>query len=157
RFKDRALTRLPLQQAGRQLPDCAPAEGWTLQWERPAEDAPSIVVRQRTRETPQGPHEEREVYAFTGFALELDPARSSARIGRVVIPTWSPATLYTRDALEVLKSRFDLTRFRAAPRLTIETDPPKGVFAFHFKDNSGELVAPVTEAGRGSETNELRL
>jgi hypothetical protein len=157
RFKDRALTRLPLQQGGRQLPDCAPAEGWTFEWERPAEDAPSVLVRQRTRETPQGPHQEREVYAFTGFALELDLARSSARIGRVVIPTWSPAILYTRDALDILKSRFDLTKFRAAPRLTIETDPGKGVFAFHFKDNAGELVAHVTEAGRGAEKNELLL
>jgi hypothetical protein len=157
RFKDRALTRLPMKQGGRQLPDCAPAEGWTVEWERPAEDAPSVVVRQRTRETPQGPHQEREVYAFTGFALELDPARSSARIGSVVIPTWIPATLYTRDALEILKSRFDLTKFRAAPRLTIETDPGKGVFAFHFKDKAGELVVPVTEAGRGAERNELLL
>jgi hypothetical protein len=157
RFKDRALTRVPLQQGGRQLPDCAPAEGWTLQWERPAQDSPSVVVRQRTRETPQGPHEERQVYAFTGFALELDLARSSARVGRVVIQTWTPAILYTRDALEILKSRFDFTRFRAAPRLMIETDPDKGVFAFHFKDKAGELVAPVTEAGRGAEKNELQL
>lgn len=157
RFKDRTLTRLPLQQGARQLPDCAPAEGWTLRWERPAEDAPAVVVRERIRETPQGPHQEREVYAFRGFALELDPARSSARIGSVVIPTWIPATLYTRDALEILKSRFDLTRFRAAPRLAIETDPARGVFAFHFKDRAGELVAPVTQAGRGAEKNELLL
>jgi hypothetical protein len=157
RFKDRTLTRLPLQQGARRLPDCAPAEGWTLRWERPVEDAPAIAVRERTRETPEGPHREREVYAFTGFALELDPARSSARIGAVVIPTWIPAVLYTRDALEILKSRFDLTRFRAAPRLTIETEPGRGAFAFHFKDRAGELVAPVTEAGRGAENNELQL
>lgn len=157
RFKGDSLSRLPLQQGSRKLPDCGPEEGWTVRWERQAESAPSVLVRERTRETPAGPHHEREVFAFTGFALDLDAARSSSTVGSVEIPSWSEGVLYTRGALDILQSRYDLSKFRSAPRLWIEADRPRGVFALHFTDKTGELVAPVAATGPGGEAGEVRL
>jgi hypothetical protein len=157
RFRGGTLSRLPLREGSRERSDCGPAEGWTVRWERPSQEAPSVLVRERTLESPTGAHREREVFAFTGFALELDPARSSAEIGGVSIPAWSERVLYTRMALEILKSRYDLSKFRSAPRLVIEANRARGVFAFHFSDKTGELVAPVTAFGPGAEAGTFKL
>ncbi len=157
RFRDGALTRLAARNGKQDLPDCSQPDGWTASWERTAEDAPAVWVRERTRQTPRGAHREREVYVFSGFTLDLDLARSSAEIAGVPIPAWNEGILYTPAAIDTLSSRFDLTRFRSAPRLAIRTDRNKGLFALVFEDHAGRLEAPVTHAARGGESNEAAL
>ena len=157
RFRDGALTRLPARNGKQNLPDCSPPDGWTASWEKAAKDAPAVWVRERTRQTPRGAHRERDVYVFSGFTLDCDPARSSAEIAGVAIPTWNEGILYTPTAIDTLSTRFDLTRFRAAPRLAIRTDRAKGLFVFAFEDHAGRLEAPVTGAARGGEPNEVIL
>jgi len=157
RYRDGSLTRLPMRQGSRTLPDCGPDEGWTVRWERPVENAPSVLVRERTRPAAEGPLHQREVFAFTGFALDLDEARSSAELGSLAIPAWNEAVLNTKSALEVLMSRYDFTKYRSAPRLTIETDRERGVFALHFKDKEDELAAPIVASGPGPEPGEIAL
>ena len=157
RFKEGALSRLPARRGTRDLPDCSRADGWTAGWERKAENAPAVWVRERTRETPRGAHREREIYAFSGFSLDFDPARSSGTIAGVAIPAWSPAVLYTPTALDVLASRFDFRRFRAAPKLTIRADRSQGLFALVFEDHAGRLETPVTATAPGVEPNEVDL
>ena len=157
RFRDGALTRLPARNGKQDLPDCSQPDGWAASWERTAGDAPAVWVRERTRQTPRGAHRERDVYVFSGFTLDCDPARSEASIAGVAIPNWNEGILYTPLAIDTLSSRFDLTRFRAAPRLAIRTDRAKGLFAFVLEDPAGRLEAPVTAAARGGEKNEVVL
>jgi len=77
RYHDGALTRLPIRGVGgRALADCAtprsggsPSRGdgaaaWTHRWERPAADAPSVLVRERTTEVARGTLRNRETYPF---------------------------------------------------------------------------------------------
>jgi hypothetical protein len=144
RYKDGALTRLPIRGAGgRALPDCAPPGDWTHRWERTAPDAPSALVREETTKIARGTLRRRETYAFAGFSLDLDPARSTADVDGVLIPSWYSARYYTQKGLDLLYSRFDSAAFRATPRLTIETDPAKGVFELRFTTPAREVVAPV--------------
>jgi hypothetical protein len=157
RFRDGALSRLPIKRGSEGLPDCAQPAGWTVRWEKKAEDAPAIFVRERTRETARGAQLQREVYAFTGFALELDARRSHWEIAGVAIPLWTDAILYTKPALEVLSSRFDLSTFRSAPRLKVRTDWAAGIFEVELWDHAGKLDAPVTAVGPGSEQYQVKL
>ena len=157
RFHDKALARLPLRRGTASQADCSASEGWTTKWEKPAENAPAVYVRERTRETPGGRHHEKEVFAFTGFALELDPSRGAAEIAGVEIPAWNDAILYTKPALDTLVSRFDLSPFRAAPRLRIQADRSSGLFAFHLSDRQGTLDLPVTANAAAAEPNERDL
>jgi hypothetical protein len=157
RFREGKLVRLPARRSNQDLPDCARPEGWTARWEKKAADAPAVWVRERTRKTPHGTHQEREVYAFSGFALDFDSARSSGEIGGVSIPVWNDAILYTPSALDILSSRFDLERFRAAPRLRIRADRAQGLFALEFTDHAGRLETAVTATAPGLEPNEIDL
>ena len=157
RFREGALVRLPARHGNQNLPDCARPDGWTAGWEKKAGDAPAVWVRERTRETPRGTHREREVYAFSGFSLDLDPVRSSGEIAGVAIPAWNDAILYTPSALDNLSSRFDFTRFRTAPRLTIRADRAQGLFALEFTDHAGRLEAAVIATAPGIDLNEIDL
>lgn len=157
RFRDGKFVRLPARHGRQTLSDCARPDGWTAGWEKKASDAPAVWVRERTRETPRGKHREREVYAFSGFSLDFDPARSSGEIGGVPIPVWNDAILYTPTALDILSTRFDLTRFRTAPRLRIRADRAQGLFALEFTDHAGRLEAAVTATAPGIDSNEIDL
>src|SRR5262249_47779732 len=115
RYHDGALTRLPIRGAGnRALPDCASLSGgaaWTHRWDRPAPDAPSVLVRERTAEVARGTLRRRETYAFAGFSLDLDPERSGADVNGIPIPAWYDARYYTQKGLQQLYARFDLAAF----------------------------------------------
>jgi hypothetical protein len=144
RYKDGALTRLPIRGAGgRELPDCGAPGGWTHRWERPAPDAPSALVRERAEKGEAGTVRRKETYAFAGFSLDLDPRRSSTDVNGLPIPSWYRATFYTHEGLERLYGRFDMASFRATPRLTILTDRDRGVFSLRFTLPAREVVAPV--------------
>lgn len=151
RYKDGALTRLPIRGAGgRELPDCAARAGgasgggeWTHRWERPAADAPSVLVREQTAKAAHGTLRRRETYAFAGFSLDLDPARSGTDVDGIPIPAWYDARYYAQAGLKQLYERFDLASFRAMPSLTIEADRDKGIFNLRFRTGSSELIAPV--------------
>jgi hypothetical protein len=144
RWKDRALTRIPVRDAaGKPLPDCGRPGEWTWSWQREAEDRPSSLVRERTTQVEGGTLRVREVFAFAGFSLDADARRSGSEINGVAIPSWYPATFYARPALEVLYERFDLSRMRAHPTAVIDADPRRGVFALRFTGPGGERTIPV--------------
>jgi hypothetical protein len=154
RYHDGALTRLPIRGVGgRALPDCAPRSGgsgsgdggaaWTHRWERPAADAPSVLVRERTTEVARGTLRNRETYSFAGFSLDLDPERSGADVNGVPIPAWYDARYYTHSGLQQLYARFDVPALRAMPSLAIESDRDRGIFNLRFRRGSEEIVAPV--------------
>ena len=144
RFKDGVLARLPIRgAAGKQLPDCGRPGEWTRAWEREAEGRPSALVRERTEKVESGVLRVREVFAFAGFSLDEDPRRSGSAINGVPIPSWYHAIFYARPALEILYGRFDLSRMRSQPTLSIEADRERGVFALHFTGPGGEFTAPV--------------
>jgi hypothetical protein len=143
RLRDRALSRVPIRDAGaKPLPDCVPPSGWTWRWEAQP-GRPSDLVRERTEAVSSGTLVRREVFAFAGFSLDRVDARSGGEINGIPIPSWFPATLLTRSALETLYSRFGLDAMRREPELSIETDASRGVFALRFRSPGGELVAPV--------------
>jgi hypothetical protein len=144
RFRDGTLARIPVRDAaGRQRPDCESPGGWSERFERPSEGRPSALVRERVEKTARGNLRTRETYAFAGFSLDFDPKRSSVEIDGIPIPSWYPATLYTRAALERLYGRFGLAALREEPTLRIEADPARGVFDLRFAGPSGVVVAPV--------------
>jgi hypothetical protein len=144
RYKDEKLTRLPIRGlGGRELPDCARPGEWTHRWERPAPDAPSVLVRERTEKSDGATLRRRETYAFAGFSLDLDPKRSATDVNGLPIPSWYDAKFYTHDGLERLYGRFDMASFRATPRLSIVTDRDRGVFSLRFWTPTREVVAPV--------------
>jgi hypothetical protein len=144
RYHDGALNRIPIRGAGGlTLPDCAPPGEWTHRWERPAPDAPSSLVRERTITVDGRTVRRREVYAFAGFSLDLDRRRSTADVGGLPIPAWYQARFYTPEGLERLYTRFDLAAFRATPYLEIVADRDRGLFTLRFVSPSGEIFAPV--------------
>jgi hypothetical protein len=124
-------------------------------WEKKADDQPAVWVSERTRETPRGKHRERQVYAFSGFSIDFDSARSSAEIAGVTIPSWNDGILYTPSALDSLSARFNLARLRELPRLRIRADRGQGLFAFELTDHAGRLEAPVTATAPGLDSNEV--
>ncbi|MGH9368503.1 MAG: hypothetical protein ACRD3M_12600, partial [Thermoanaerobaculia bacterium] len=143
RFRDGALTRLPVREGGQRLPDCEAAGEWSTRWEK-TEDEPARYVRERTRDVPQGKLRETRVFAFAGFALERDVERSGARINGVPIPAWYDVLLYRKSDLEPLFQRFGLAGLRRAPRLSVEADREAGVFALRLSDGEAEVRLPVT-------------
>jgi hypothetical protein len=144
RFKDRGLARLPVRGAdGKELPDCGRRGEWTWAWEREAEGRPSALVRERTVHVDGGSLRVREVFAFAGFSLDEDPRRSGSAINGVPIPAWYRAIFYARPALEILYGRFDLSRMRSQPSLSIDADRERGVFALRFTGPDGGFTAPV--------------
>ncbi|MEP6993943.1 MAG: hypothetical protein ABI968_05425 [Acidobacteriota bacterium] len=144
RYHDRALTRIPIQDAaGHPLPDCAAPGGWSHRWEREAAEAPSVLVRERSETVERGTLRRRDVFAFAGFSLNADPKRSGAEINGIPIPSWYEARLYTRTGLEALYKRFEVATLRAEPQLRILADRERGVFALRFQTSEGEIVAPV--------------
>ena len=152
RYRDGALTSLPLRDAaGKTVPACSRPAGWTSRWEAASGGRSAAWLRERTETAAGGPLEVREAYAFAGFSLDFDAARSATRIAGVPIPAWYAATLYSRAALEILYSRFRLEGMRAEPTLSIEADRRSGVFALRFAGPRGELVAPVDTYARSSE------
>lgn len=150
RYRNSDLHRLPLRGPAGVLPDCAPQGDWVYRWERANEGAPAVYVREKTRATEGGPLRQREAFAFTGFALDLDPARSTTEIRGIQIPRWQPTVLYHPQALQALTARFDWDPVRSLPRLTITADEARGVFFVRLSDPAGAVECPVI----GSETTE---
>jgi hypothetical protein len=144
RYRDGRLTRLPIRDAsGRALPDCAAPAGWAASWAPEGGGRPAAWVRERTRPVDAGTLRTREVYAFAGFSLDFDAARSSADVAGIPIPAWYAATLYSRAALETLYGRFRLDDMRREPTLRIAADRARGIFELRFSGPGGTLVAPV--------------
>ena len=144
RWKDRALARIPIHDAGgKPLPDCGRPGEWTWSWQREADDRPATLVRERTEQVASGALRVREVFAFAGFSLDADPRQSVSEINGVPIPSWYGATFYARPALEILYERFDLSRMRAHPTVSIDADRGRGIFALHFTGPEGERTIPV--------------
>lgn len=157
RYRNGDLHRLPLQGAAGVLPDCDPAGDWAYRWERTSEDAPAVYVREKTRSTEGGPLRQREAFAFTGFALALDPARSTSEIRGVPIPNWFAAVLYHPQALQALTGRIDLDPVRSLPRLSITADGARGVFSLRLSDPAGAVEFPVIGSETTEEPNRVRL
>ena len=157
RYHDRALTSLPIRDAaGKELPACAPPGGWTEEF-RPEEGRPSVLVRERVEKTARGALRTREVYAFAGFSLDFDPARSSIQIEGIPIPSWYGATFYTRGALETLKLRYGLAALKKETTLRVEADAPRGIFALRFDGPLGPVVAPVEAYSKRGDTVTLAV
>jgi hypothetical protein len=144
RYRDGRLTQLPLRDAeGQDLPDCAAADGWNYGWEDGGSGRPSFLIRESVESTAAGTFRRKEAFVFAGFSLDYDPARSSSEINGVPIPSWYPAVLYTRDALETLYGRYDLAAMRKEPTLRFEADRRHGIFRIRFTTPEGEVSAPV--------------
>jgi hypothetical protein len=144
RYRGGQLSPIPIRgPSGQTLPDCAAPSGWTASWIREGDGRPAAWVRERAQKVDAGTLRTRESYAFAGFSLDFDAARSSADVAGVPIPSWYPATLYSRKALETLYSRYRLEDMRREPTLRIEADRARGVFALRFAGPDGPLVAPV--------------
>ena len=157
RFQPGRLTRLPLSSRGTTAPDCADAD-WSYRWVQITPDVPSLYVRERTRETPAGAHHELQIYRFTGFELTLDEKLSKSEIRGIAIPGWARQLLYPQPALESLYRRYDLSRVRSEPRLTILADQAQGTFDLRFRGGEGrEHVLPVCGVAPGTSPNESVL
>jgi hypothetical protein len=157
RYRDRALARVPI--AAPDVRECGRSGEWTYEWERTSEESPARYRRERTRETDLGPHHVVEAYRYAGFRMEPDPAGSRSEIRGVAIPSWYPATLYRRSALDGLYSHYDLSELKKSPRLQILADRERGVFSIRISDASGRLerTLPVTASRPGAEPNEVIL
>lgn len=144
RYRDTALTRIPIQEAGGQaLPDCGAPGVWSHRWEREDENAPSVWIRERTVSVERGTLRQKRVFTFAGFSLNADPQRSTAEINGLPIPAWYESRLYTLPGLQVLYRRFDLAKLKSMPLLRIVTDRERGVFELRFQTPAGEIVAPA--------------
>ena len=157
RYREGALTRVPISGASGPVPDCVSGEKWITRFERPSADAPAFYVRERTRRRPDGPFREIEFFRYKGFRLELDPERSSAEIHGVAIPVWSDCVLYRKDALDHLSDRFDLSLVRSEPRARILADRAKGLFLLILRDRRPERSLPVTALVREGKGNTATL
>ena len=144
RYHAGKLARVPLRDAAaRTCPTARRPGEWTWSWQREADDRPSVLVRERTQHVESGVLRVREAFAFAGFSLDADPPRSGAQINGVPIPSWYGAIFYARPALEILYGRFDLSRMRAHPMVSVEADRQRGVFALHFVGPDAERTIPV--------------
>ncbi|MET0620289.1 MAG: hypothetical protein ABW056_08410 [Thermoanaerobaculia bacterium] len=155
RYRGGQLSPMPIRgPSGQALPACAAPTGWIASWVREGDGRPAAWIREKTQKVDAGTLRMREAYGFAGFSLDFDAARSSADVAGVPIPSWYPATLYSRNALETLYSRYRLAEMRAEPTLRIEADRARGVFALRFTGPEGTLVAPVEAyaVGGGSAT-----
>jgi hypothetical protein len=156
RFRDGRLARVPLFGPSGPVPDCGPPE-WKYRWERPAEDAPALLMRERSRKRDNGVFREVEAYRYAGFRMESDPGRFSSSINSVEIPGWRDVTLYPRELLDRLAERYDLSAFRTGPRARLFTDRAQGVFELRVEDASRQRSFPVTAAQPGQGKSEVLL
>jgi hypothetical protein len=145
RYRDGRLTRVPLLGVSGPVPDCGPPE-WKYRWERPAEDAPALLVRERSRQRGNGAFREVEAYRYAGFRMEPDPGRSSSSINGVEIPGWRDVVLYPRELIDRLAERYDLSPFRTEPRVRLFADRAQGVFELRVEDASRPRSFPITAA-----------
>ena len=157
RFRDQTLLRIPIGTPSEAVSDCGKRGEWSSGWDRPREDAPAEYQRERTRETPDGPHHQVESFRYAGFRLESDPARSKSDVRGIAIPSWYRTTLYPKRLLDGLYERYDLTPLKRGPRLRFVTEPEAGVFAVRLETPAGESVLPVTGREPGSKKNEVVL
>lgn len=157
RFRDGALSRVPIVAASGALADCGDRAGWSWSWQRPDPEAPAEYRRERTRETPEGAHRQKESFRYAGFRMELEPSRSGAEIRGIPIPTWFPEELYSRDALEGLYDRYKLSTLRAAPRIRIVNEPDRGVFSVRIRSAGREKILPVTASTQGESKTQVVL
>jgi len=149
RYRNGSLARLPIHdREGASLPDCEEPGRWRKRWEREAESRPAVYVRERDETTGRGVLRRKEVFAFAGFSLEYDKTRSAYEIAGIPIPSWSPAVLYTRPALETLYSRFALAALSREPALSIDAVPERGIFELRFTGPGERLVLPVEAYAR---------
>lgn len=146
------LLRVPVGGEAAPLPDCGKPGEWTWSWDRPSGSEPAVYRREHTRETAEGTHHQVESFRLAGARLEPDPARSAAEIRGVTIPSWFPAKLYPKDALDFLYQRIELSNLRKATRLVWRADPAAGVFSLEVDSASGREKLPV----RGIEKGEMR-
>jgi hypothetical protein len=156
RYRDRTLSPVPVSGRSGLLPECGNPEGWSYRWET-ADDGPAEYVRERTREVADGSHHQKEFYRYAGFRAELDPARSVAQINGVDIPSWPNLTLYPRSALQRVSMRYDLSALRQSPKLRLEGDPEKGVFAASIERPARTERFVVASAARDREKGTMEL
>lgn len=149
RLRGDRLDRVPIHEAGgKEVPDCFQAGAWTWEWKSTGEGRPAALVRERSEARPGGAFAVQDAFAFAGFSLEPDATLSKRQIRSVEIPPWSDPVLYSNAALEVLYTRFDLSRLRPEPTLRILADRAGGVFAVRFAAPEGEVELPVTANAR---------
>src|SRR5258706_5992564 len=156
RYRDGRLTRVPLVGPSGPVPDCGPPE-WKYRWERPAEDAPALLVRERSRQRGNGVFREVEAYRYAGFRMQPDTARFASSINGVEIPGWRDVILYPRELPDRLAERYDLSPFRAAPRARLFADRAEGVFELRFEDASRQSSFPVNAARPGDTKSDALL
>jgi hypothetical protein len=156
RYRDRRLSRVPLLGASGPVPDCSLPE-WKYRWERPVENAPALLMRERSRERENGVFREVEAYRYAGFRMEPDPGRSSSSINGVEIPGWRDAVLYTRDLPDRLAGRYDLSLFRTEPRVRLFADRAQGIFELRVEDAARQRNFPITAALPGQGRRETLL
>jgi hypothetical protein len=156
RYREGRLSRVPLLAASGPIPDCAPPE-WKYRWERPAENAPALLVRERSRKRSNGVFREVEAYRYAGFRMELEPGRQSSSINGVEIPGWEDAVLYPRGLLDQLASRYDLSPFQTEPRARLVADRARGIFELRFEGAARPRSFPITAALPGKGKRETLL
>jgi hypothetical protein len=153
-----ALVRVPVATGETPAPDCGPAREWTSSWDAAsstsAPDGADIYRRERSRETPKGRLHQVEWFRYTTFRLERDPERSSAEIGGVTIPNWSPVYMYPKPALEILYARFGLEPFKTGPRLRWRADLSTGVFQLEVERAGRTESFDVAAIGPGEQRND---
>lgn len=156
RYRDGRLSQVPLLGASGPVPDCGPPE-WKYRWERPKEDAPALLMRERSRKRGNGVFREVEAYRYAGFRMEPDPGRSSSSINGIEIPGWRDVALYPRELPDRLAERYDLSPFRTEPRVRLFADRAEGVFELRVEDAPRPRSFPVTAAVPGQDKSETLL
>jgi hypothetical protein len=156
RYRDGRLSRVPLLGTSQPLLDCGPPE-WKYRWERPAEDAPALLMRERSRERGNGLFREVEAYRYAGFRMEPEPGRSFSSIHGVEIPGWRDAALDPRGLPDRLAERYDLSLFQTEPRARLFADRTRGIFELRVEDASQQRSFPITAALPGQGKGEALL
>ncbi|HEY6050333.1 MAG TPA: hypothetical protein VIZ58_03735, partial [Thermoanaerobaculia bacterium] len=156
RYRDGRLTRVPLLGASGPVPDCAPPD-WKYRWERPAEDAPALLMRERSRKRANGVFREVEAFRYAGFRMEPDTGRFASSINDIEIPGWRDVTLYPRELPDRLAERSDLALFRTEPRVRLFADRAEGIFELRVEDASRTRGFPVTTARPGDSKSDVLL
>jgi hypothetical protein len=156
RYRDGHLTRVPVLGASGPVPDCGPPE-WKYRWERPAEDVPALLMRERSRKRGNGVFREVEAYRYAGFRMEPDTGRFSSSINGVEIPGWHDVVFYPRGLPDRLAGRYDLSPFRTEPRARLFADRAQGVFELRIEDASRQQSFPITSALPGQGKSEVLL
>jgi hypothetical protein len=145
RFRDGALSRLPLLDDGGALPDCEPAATWTTRFDE-SRNEPARYLRERDAEVPDGRLHEARAYVWSGFEMKRDPKRSSAELNGVAIPDWPDAAMYPKTQLDALSRRYGVGGVGKAPRLRFVASRERGEFAVLLSDGDAERRLPVKSA-----------